>query len=81
MKTLRTIITAAYVAAAAIIPGRAQADNLIVIETDNNALVYKVAPDNRLYQRYLGKRLMDRNEYALMPDGPEAIITHGMEDY
>lgn len=81
MKTLRTIITAACVAAAAIIPGRAQADNLIVIETDNNALVYNVAPDNRLYQRYLGKRLMDRNEYALMPDGPEAIITHGMEDY
>ena len=57
------------------------AENLIVIETDNLALVYDVADDNRMYQRYLGKKLQDPKEYSLIPNGPEAHLTHGMEDY
>ena len=57
------------------------ADNLIIIETDNTALVYDVGTDNRLYQKYFGKKLKDNSEYTLIPDGKEAYITHGMEDY
>lgn len=68
-------------AAAALISFEASADNLIVIETDNTALVYNVADNNRLYQRYFGKKLQNQAEYASIPDGPEAFITHGMEDY
>ncbi len=59
----------------------ALAENLIVIETDNNALVYDVADNNRLYQRYLGKKLKNKADYSQIPNGPEAVITHGMEDY
>lgn len=62
-------------------PGLAEAENLIVIETKNNALVYNVADNNRLYQRYLGHKLMDAADYSQISDGPEAVITHGMEDY
>ncbi|MDE6086218.1 MAG: alpha-galactosidase [Muribaculaceae bacterium] len=57
------------------------AEQLIVIETDNNALVYNVADNNRLYQRYLGKKLHNSADYKQIPDGPEAYLTHGMEDY
>mgnify|MGYP002605462857 FL=1 len=79
MKTYRTFISMA--ALSLLGQGLALADDLIVIETDNNALVYNVADNNRLYQRYLGKKLSDRADYGNIPDGPEAVITHGMEDY
>ncbi len=62
-------------------PSLLSAENLIIIETDNNALVYDVADNNRLYQRYFGKKLRDKADYGKIPNGPEAIITHGMEDY
>lgn len=57
------------------------AEKLIIIETDNNALVYNVADNNRLYQRYFGKKLKNSADYSQIPDGPEALITNGMEDY
>lgn len=53
----------------------------IVISTDNNALVYNVADNGRVYQKYFGKKLTDASEYASMPNGPEIYITSGMEDY
>lgn len=53
----------------------------IVIETNNTALVYNVGGNGRLYQKYLGKKLADKAEYDQIPNGPEAVITHGMEDY
>lgn len=59
----------------------AAADNLIIIETDNTALVYDVADNGRLYQRYLGKKLIDKTEYSCISNGNEALLTHGMEDY
>lgn len=64
-----------------LMPALATAENLIIIETDNTALVYDVADNNRLYQRYFGKKLRDRSDYSQIPNGPEALITHGMEDY
>lgn len=57
------------------------AANPIIIETDNLALVYDVADNNRLYQRYFGKKLKNAEDYSKVPIGPEAYITHGMEDY
>lgn len=64
-----------------LMPSIGLAENLIIIETANNALVYNVADNNRLYQRYFGKKLSNPSDYSQIPDGQEAVITHGMEDY
>lgn len=53
----------------------------IVMETANNALVYSVGDNGRLYQSYLGKRLANKSDYALLVNGKEAYLTGGMEDY
>lgn len=53
----------------------------IVISTDNNALVYNVADNGRVYQKYFGKKLKNASDYASMPNGQEIYITSGMEDY
>ena len=53
----------------------------IVVQTDENALVFTVGDNGRLYQSYFGKRLLDEAEYANLPRGTEAYLTHGMEDY
>lgn len=57
------------------------AGEVIPVETDSSALVYTVGDDGRLYQTYFGKRLSDSREYANLPKGKEAYLTHGMEDY
>lgn len=54
---------------------------LIPVETDATALVYSVADNGRVYQNYFGKRLDNAAEYANLPAGKEAYLTHGMEDY
>ena len=76
MKSIFTLATALM-----LYPAFMQAENLIVIESDNNAIVYDVADNQRLYQRYFGKKLKDKSDYSKIQNGPEAIITHGMEDY
>lgn len=53
----------------------------IVVQTDDNAIVFTVGDNNRLYQSYFGSRLADASEYANLPLGKEAYLTHGMEDY
>lgn len=53
----------------------------IVIQTDNTSLVFKVGNNKRLYQTYLGKRLLDAADYAQLKQGNEAYVTHGMNDY
>ena len=54
---------------------------IIPIETESTALVYSVGENGRLYQAYLGHKLDTTEEYALLPQGNEAYMTHGMEDY
>ena len=54
---------------------------IIPIETANVGLVYSVGDDGRLYQRYFGEKLANADEYANLPQGIEAYLTHGMEDY
>ncbi len=53
----------------------------IVVETDDISLIYQVGTDGRLYQSYLGERLTNKNDYVHLPQGTEAYLTHGMEDY
>ncbi|PTR01553.1 alpha-galactosidase [Mucilaginibacter yixingensis] len=53
----------------------------IVIATNNSALVLSIGANQRVYQNYLGKRLINKQDYALIPQGRyEAYITGGMED-
>ncbi|MDE6216376.1 alpha-galactosidase [Bacteroides sp.] len=60
---------------------KATADPVVKIQTNAVELIYKVADDGRLYQCYLGKRLHHDSDIAYLPQGGEAYITHGMEDY
>lgn len=73
-----TVLTFVALAAAA---NLCAAVEIIPIETDATALVYTVGDDRRLYQSYFGERLDDAAEYANLPKGKEAYLTHGMEDY
>ena len=57
------------------------ANEIIEISTANTALVYAVGDNGRVYQRYLGKKLLNHAEYAEVRNMSEAYITHGMEDY
>lgn len=75
------LLLAAVLAAASTLCALGASQTPIVIETDNTALVYTVGNDGRLYQQYLGKRLLDPADYDAAPRGPEAYITAGMEDY
>lgn len=60
---------------------KAGAKEQIVVETGSTSLVFTVGDNGRLYQSYFGKRLTDKSEYAMLPQGKEAYMTHGMEDY
>lgn len=53
----------------------------IVVESENTALVFTVGDNGRLYQSYFGKRIANAGDYASLPLGNEAYLTHGMEDY
>ena len=58
------------------------ADKLLIkIETERTSLIYQVADNGRLYQKYLGKKLNHDSDIQYLPQGTEAYLTHGMEDY
>ena len=54
---------------------------LIKIETERTSLIYQVADNGRLYQKYLGKKLHHDSDIQYLPQGTEAYLSHGMEDY
>lgn len=54
---------------------------VIKIETGSTSLIYRVGDNGRLYQSYLGKRLNHDADISHLPQGTEAYLTHGMEDY
>lgn len=60
---------------------KAESKQVIKISTDDIDLIYKVGENNRLYQSYLGKKLLHTSDIAYLPQGTEAYLTHGMEDY
>lgn len=74
----KTILSLASVAIAA---SAMAGGKIIPIETNNVGLVYSVGDDGRLYQRYIGQKLNNSAEYANLPQGIEAYLAHGMEDY
>ena len=58
------------------------ADKLLIkIETERISLIYQVADNGRLYQKYFGKKLNHDSDIQYLPQGTEAYLTHGMEDY
>lgn len=61
--------------------GMAFANQQIIVATDNTSLVFTVGDDGRLYQSYFGEKLLNESDYANLPLGKEAYMTHGMEDY
>lgn len=54
---------------------------VIKIETERTSLIYQVGENGRLYQKYLGKKLSHDSDVQYLPQGTEAYLTHGMEDY
>lgn len=56
-------------------------ERIIKITTDDSEIVLQVGKDGRLYQSYLGKRLTHDSDLANLPQGTEAYLTSGMEDY
>lgn len=58
------------------------ADKTVVkISTQDIDLIYQVSENGRLYQSYLGKKLTHASDWGHLPQGTEAYLTHGMEDY
>lgn len=64
-----------------LVAGNVGAKEQIVVETNGTSLVFTVGDNGRLYQSYFGKKLADKADYASLPLGKEAYLTHGMEDY
>lgn len=54
---------------------------VIKIETERTSLIYQVGENGRLYQKYLGKKLNHDSDVQYLPQGTEAYLAHGMEDY
>lgn len=78
MRTLRKLLTALCLL---VTISAAYANKQIVVATDNTSLVFTVGDNGRLYQSYFGERLVNSADYAQLPLGKEAYLTHGMEDY
>ncbi|WP_321335270.1 alpha-galactosidase [uncultured Bacteroides sp.] len=54
---------------------------MIKITTDTVDLIFRVGDNGRLYQSYLGSKLNHDIDLLHLPQGTEAYLTHGMEDY
>lgn len=70
-----------FVAALCIVASLVNAAEIIRISTHETDLVFRVGNDGRLYQAYLGKHLKFESDLQHLPNGKEAYLTHGMEDY
>lgn len=60
---------------------RAADNGPIRISTGRTDLIFRVGNNGRLYQSYLGAKLLNDADLAALPRGNEAYITHGMNDY
>ncbi|MBR1475224.1 MAG: alpha-galactosidase [Muribaculaceae bacterium] len=61
--------------------GMAAHNRYVSVDTRGVSLIFGVGDNGRLYQSYLGPRLTHEADYANLPGGIEAYLTHGMEDY
>lgn len=78
---VKTIITFLFLISLGTVSVSGASDGIIRIGTKNTDLILKVGKNGRLYQSYLGQRLMDESELAALKQGREVYLTHGMEDY
>lgn len=54
---------------------------VIKVGTNQSTLIFRVADNGRLYQSYLGQKLNHDSDIVHLPQGTEAYLTHGLEDY
>ncbi len=65
----------------ALLPIHLWATTTIRISTAETDLIYRVGDNQRLYQCYFGAKLLHEEDIPSLPQGTEAYLTHGMEDY
>lgn len=58
----------------------AKAGNLIIVQTDNTALVFSEGNNHKLYQVYLGEKLKNPEDYQLLPQLHEAYVPSGTDN-
>ena len=61
-------------------PPAAETHEQILIETNNTSLVFSVGKNHKLYQVYLGEKLMNPEDYKTLPNQHEAYIPSGMDN-
>ena len=61
-------------------PPAPQTEKQIIIETENTTLVYSVGKNQKLYQVYLGEKLMNPEDYKTLPNQHEAYIPSGTDN-
>jgi len=61
-------------------PLAAETQKQIVIETNNTSLVFSVGKNQKLYQVYLGEKLMNPEDYKSLPNLHEAYVPSGMDN-
>ncbi|MVN91742.1 alpha-galactosidase [Mucilaginibacter aquatilis] len=59
---------------------KAQNNKRITIETDHVSMVLSVGKNGRVYQNYLGAKLLNPADNATLPQGKEVYVCGGMED-
>ncbi|UEG51660.1 alpha-galactosidase [Mucilaginibacter daejeonensis] len=59
---------------------QAQLGQRIIVETDHTSLIMSVGKNGRVYQNYLGARLLNSADNMTLPQGREVYVGGGMED-
>ncbi|WP_295771715.1 alpha-galactosidase [uncultured Mucilaginibacter sp.] len=76
MKKYISIVALLFMCAAT----KAQNNKRITIETDHVSMVFSVGKNGRVYQNYLGAKLLNAADNATLPQGKEVYVCGGMED-
>jgi len=61
-------------------PPAAETQKQILIETNNTSLVFSVGKNQKLYQVYLGEKLVNPEDYKTLPNQHEAYIPSGTDN-
>ena len=61
-------------------PGSPETQKQIIVETNNTSLVFSVGKNQKLYQVYLGEKLLNPEDYKLLPNLHESYIPSGTDN-
>jgi len=61
-------------------PPAAETQKQILIETNNTSLVFSVGKNQKLYQVYLGEKLLNPEDYKTLPNQHEAYVPSGTDN-